>query len=167
MNRIKRQSIVGRVSTGIDFCSLSFGSEGCLGIITSAKIRVFPLPEIIEYECVVLPSFESGLRFVRDVANMRQFKPASVRLVDNEQFQLGQVLKGDEDSWISMLKTKCGQILLSLLHDFDKNTVACVSITFEGSKDEVHFQKSSIQNLCSKYGGVLAGERAGKNSSIF
>jgi len=44
----------------------------------------------------------------------------------------------------------------------DKYSVACVSITFEGSKDEVHFQKSSIQNLCSKYGGVLAGERAGK-----
>ena len=155
-----------RVSTGIDFCPLLFGSEGCMGIITSAKIKIFQLPQVNEYECVLLPSFSDGLKFVKDVADMRQWKPASVRLVDNEQFRLGQVLKGDEEhTFLSLLHKWKYHVMKSLVayqYNFQQESTVSVSITFEGTREEVDFQKSAISRLSRKYGGFLAGADAGQ-----
>ena len=159
---IDKNKVTGRISAGIDFCPLVFGSEGCMGIITSAKIKVFPIPEKIVYECVLFPTFEDGFNFVKDVASMRQFKPASIRLVDNEQFRLGQVLKGDEMTIMKRAQVSIVKPLLSKLYNLQKETTVSVSITFEGSKVEVRFQQSMIKKLAQKYGGLLVGEDAGK-----
>jgi len=83
----------GRVSTGMDVTSLLLGSEGYLGIITRAVVRARPLPEVRDvFEFVMLPRFEDGLDFVREMAVSRDVCPASVRLSDNEQFRLGRSL---------------------------------------------------------------------------
>ena len=85
-------SCFGRVSTGTDLSSIMFGSEGSLGIITSATLKLWDLPHVKDYESVILKTFEDGLRFMKDISLMGPMKPASARLLDNVQFRLGQAL---------------------------------------------------------------------------
>mgnify|MGYP003525548369 CR=1 FL=1 len=54
--------------------------------------RVFPLPEVQRHDAILFPSFEQGFLFLRDLQRSGAV-PASVRLVDNLQFQLSQTLK--------------------------------------------------------------------------
>ena len=44
------QSIVGRVSCGMELKDTILGSEGNFGIITSAVVKVSPLPEVVLYD---------------------------------------------------------------------------------------------------------------------
>eukprot|EP00984_Skeletonema_dohrnii_P035225 scaffold34722_cov122-Skeletonema_dohrnii-CCMP3373.AAC.1 len=121
----------GRSSAGIEPKALMLGSEGCLGVITSAVIKIWPLAEEISHESVLFPSFDAGLRFVKDLSNQRTLKPASCRLLDNEQFRLGQAMTGAQsslESFKSYLSKKMGFYLGNL----SEKTVACATITFEG-----------------------------------
>jgi len=152
----------GRVSTGTDLTPIILGSEGCLGIITSAVVRVFPLPEVIEYEGILLHSFDIGISFVQEVSKMGNFKPSSVRLVDNAQFRLGQSLKGEESSFFNRFASHIMKTLIISTLGFMKESTVSVSITFEGSLKEVLYQKQIIRTLSQKYDGFLMGESVGR-----
>jgi alkyldihydroxyacetonephosphate synthase len=73
-----------RISMGMQPQNLLFGSEGNLGIITKAVIKIHPLPEVKEYSSVIFSSFQLGLQFINQLAHSGSV-PASVRLVDNKQ----------------------------------------------------------------------------------
>jgi hypothetical protein len=94
----------GRVSTGTDLTSLVLGSEGSLGLITSAVLKIWPLPAVKEYQSVILHNFEDGIRFVKDIAKLGIMKPASIRLLDNTQFRLGQAMKPNSSLFGSLKK---------------------------------------------------------------
>ncbi len=64
------------------------GSEGTLGVITDATLKIRPLPQAIKYGSVVFPNFEDGVKFMREIARQK-CAPASIRLLDNEQFLFG------------------------------------------------------------------------------
>jgi len=83
---------VPRLSSGPDINQIFLGSEGTLGVITEAVVKVRPLPEVRRYGALVFPNFETGVKFMHEVA-MRRMQPASIRLVDPMQFRFGQALK--------------------------------------------------------------------------
>src|SRR5207247_8447270 len=66
--KLERTSASPRESIGLDLRRLMFGSEGTLGIITSAVIKIFPLPEVQKYGSVLFPAFEAGFHFMYDLA---------------------------------------------------------------------------------------------------
>lgn len=151
-----------RVSTGMDLKSLMLGSEGCLGIITSVVIKVWPIAERKEYESVILSNFECGIDFARNVASLRALKPASVRLVDNEQFKMAQAL-AEESSGVTNIQKKIMKLAGSIFTNFAADSVVAVTITFEGNNDEIKLQKALIKKLTRKHGGLLAGPKIGKS----
>lgn len=57
-------------------------------MVTEVTIKVRPLPEVCKYGSIVFPNFESGVSCLQEVARQR-VAPASIRLMDNEQFQFG------------------------------------------------------------------------------
>jgi alkyldihydroxyacetonephosphate synthase len=61
---LKRSEVLPREFIGSDARSLMFGSEGTLGIIILAVVKLFPLPEVQHYGSVLFPSFEDGLAFM-------------------------------------------------------------------------------------------------------
>src|SRR3989442_4271173 len=103
--KLERTSASPRESVGMDLRRLMFGSEGTLGIITSAVVKIFPLPEVQQYGSVLFPTFEDGFKFMYDLAR-ETTPPASVRVVDNLQFQFGQALKPKSNSALAGLKSR-------------------------------------------------------------
>src|SRR5674476_894822 len=73
-----------RSSTGPDLTQLFLGSEGTLGIITSAQLRARPLPPTERRAAFAFPSFDEGLEAIRRTLQ-RGATPAVVRLHDTTE----------------------------------------------------------------------------------
>ncbi|KAI0207104.1 Alkyldihydroxyacetonephosphate synthase, peroxisomal [Lamellibrachia satsuma] len=85
---ISRNCQVPRISAGPDIQQFVLGSEGTLGVVTEVIMKIRPLPECQKYGSVVFPNFEKGVDCLREISRQRS-APASIRLMDNEQFQFG------------------------------------------------------------------------------
>ena len=162
-NDTNLKSAFGRESCGMDFRSLLLGSEGCLGIITSAIVKVWPLPETQEYDSVLLTRFSQGLSFVRDIAKLDRMVPVSVRLLDNEHFRLGQALRADPSSAFESMAHSVQKMIASIsMSTFDPKSVVCTTICYEGNRIEVQQQKAAVLHLAKRHGGILLGPSIGR-----
>ena len=79
--RIVRTKLTARAATGPDVKSLFIGSEGTLGILTEATLRLHPRPEKRLGQAYEIDTFEEGLEAIRRVMRTG-FRPAVVRLYD-------------------------------------------------------------------------------------
>jgi alkyldihydroxyacetonephosphate synthase len=70
-----------RAAVGPDLTQLFVGSEGTLGVITGARLRVHPAPRAEGRSAFLLDSFEQGLDTMRRVVQ-RGATPAVLRLYD-------------------------------------------------------------------------------------
>ena len=158
---LERSATVPRESVGIaDARRWIFGSEGGLGIVTRAVVKLFPLPEKQVYGSIVFRDFESGFHFLRDLER-EGTPPASVRLVDNMQFQLSQMLKGKRTGWKAW-KSKLEKALVVGLKGFDPETMCACTLVYEGSAEEVRAQQRHVRRLASRHGGLAGGAENGR-----
>ena len=158
---LERGSSLPRESVGIaDARRFVFGSEGGLGIVTRAVVKLFPLPEKQVYGSIVFRDFESGFRFLRDLEREAE-PPASVRLVDNLQFQLSQMLKGRRTGWRA-LKSKLEKAFVLGWKGFDAEEMAACTLVYEGSAEEVHSQQRHVRRLAARHGGIAGGGENGQ-----
>jgi len=79
--RVVRTRPVPRAAAGPDLRALFLGSEGTLGILTEATLRVHPLPEASSARAYSFADLRGGLEAIRDVVRVG-WKPAVVRLYD-------------------------------------------------------------------------------------
>jgi alkyldihydroxyacetonephosphate synthase len=70
-----------RAAVGPDWKQVLIGSEGTLGVITRAWLRIWPLPEARRFLSYKFPSAAAGLGAIRKVLR-RGLRPAVVRLYD-------------------------------------------------------------------------------------
>eukprot|EP00761_Pharyngomonas_kirbyi_P004548 gb/GECH01004553.1/.p1 GENE.gb/GECH01004553.1/~~gb/GECH01004553.1/.p1 ORF type:complete len:639 (+),score=161.78 gb/GECH01004553.1/:1-1917(+) len=152
---------VPRSSTGPDINHFALGSEGLLGIITEAVVKISPLPKAVEYGSIAFPDFESGVRFMREVARQK-CAPASIRLVDNVQFHFGHSLKPEEDSNLGAMVDWFKKIYLMKVKGFDPHKMVVATLLFEGREEEVQYQQQKIYRLAPRFGGLKAGPANGK-----
>ena len=158
--KLERVRAVPRESVGSDLRRLMFGSEGTLGIITSAVVKLFPLPEAQEYGSVLFPSFEDGFGFMQELTRTAT-PPASVRLVDNPQFQFGHALK-PASAGLPVVKSKLQKFFVTKVKGFDPLKMAPCTLVFEGTKSEVERQKTQVYSIAAKHGGMKAGSENGR-----
>ncbi|EDO44915.1 predicted protein [Nematostella vectensis] len=158
---VEKSCQVPRMSTGPDLHHFIMGSEGTLGVITEVTLRIRPVPEIRVYGSVVFPDFEKGVACMRAVAHAR-CAPASVRLMDNEQFRFGQALKGDEGSLFKSMVDGLKAIYLTKFKGYDPACLCVATLLFEGTPSEVAIQQKRIYELAAKFNGIPAGEENGK-----
>lgn len=71
-----------RAAAGPDLTQLFVGSEGTLGVITGARLRLHRRPEAHEHRCVAFDSFAEGLDACRRILQ-RGATPAVLRLYDD------------------------------------------------------------------------------------
>jgi alkyldihydroxyacetonephosphate synthase len=158
---LQRTTASPRESVGLDLRRLMFGSEGTLGIITSAVVKIFPVPEVQEYGSVLFPSFERGFQFMYDL--MREATaPASVRLVDNLQFQFGLALKPKSSGGLAHLKSRAEKFFVTKIKGFDPGKMVVCTLVFEGTRAEVEQQQRDLYRIAARHGGMKAGSENGR-----
>ncbi len=158
---LRRTSASPRESIGLDPRRLMFGSEGTLGIITSAVVKIFPLPEVQEYGSVLFPAFEDGFKFMYELAREATL-PASVRLVDNLQFQFGLALKPKSSGALADLKSKAEKFFVTKVKGFVPDKMAVCTVVFEGTRAEVEQQQRDLYRIAGRHGGMKAGGDNGR-----
>ena len=87
-----RTRAVQKRSAGIDLNTLFIGSEGCMGIITEATIRIFPAPAERSIVALRFVSFEAGYTAIQALFS-HGLRPAVLDFGDDaESFQAGAIL---------------------------------------------------------------------------
>lgn len=156
---VARTPVVPRDSIGADPRRWIMGSEGRFGIITQAVVKIRPLPETEEHDAIVFKNFEDGVDFMYDLTRAGKI-PASVRLVDNMQFQLSQTLKPGVEG-MAATKRKVEKWFITKVKGFDPQSMVACTLLYEGNRDEVQAQQATVKRLAAKYGGVHAGAENG------
>jgi len=150
-----------RVSSGPDLNHMILGSEGNFGIITEAIIKVKPTPEAEIHGSIIFPNFENGVKFMYEVGRAKIY-PASIRLVDNVQFQFGMALKPEEpDEWTKKFD-KIKKFYVTKVRGFDPQEMCAATLMFVGSNATVAMQQKFIYSVGKKYGGMKAGSENGE-----
>ena len=158
---IERPAVGPRESVGANPKTLLFGSEGNLGIITSAIVKVFDKPAVLRYGSVLFPDLKSGHAFLYDLQRAGVV-PASVRVMDNVQFQFGQALKPASHGRLAKAKSALEKLIVLKVKGYDPNAMAVATIVFEGTADEVGYQEKHVYAIAAKHGGMKAGASNGE-----
>lgn len=153
-----------RVSCGPDFNQIVLGSEGTLGVVTEVQVKVRPLPSVKKYGSLVFPDFSSGVKCVREIAKKR-CQPASIRLMDNEQFKFGQGLKAD-GGFFSHVGEYFKKFALTKIKGVDLDKLCVATLLFEGEKEEIERQEKLIYEIATKYDGFSAGATNGMKGYV-
>ena len=149
-----------RVSMGMRPQNLLFGSEGNLGIITKAVVRIHQLPEVQEYASAVFPTWDRGVDFLHDLSRTN-YVPASVRLVDNIQFRFGQALKPHPEGLKKVMASLQKFVVLNL-KGLDPYKMCAATFVMDGEAREVAYQKQNLLQLAKQHQGIAAGPENGK-----
>ena len=114
-----------------------FGSEGTLGVITEATIRIDPVPEMISTQLVSFDDVETLVDVITKVVE-RQIRPFFIEIIDQEYLEIQRSIDR-----------------------FAPDAAALALFVFEGLKEEVQKDVVYLENLISTVGGtMLPHERA-------
>ncbi|MCP3978263.1 MAG: FAD-binding oxidoreductase [bacterium] len=158
--KLERATAFPRESVGADPRLAVLGSEGNIGIITGAVVKLFPLPEVQRYGSVVFPSFEEGVAFLYDLMHSGR-PPASVRLVDNLQFQFSMALKPGSTG-LHQLKSRAQKWFVTRIKGFDPQKMVACTLVFEGDRSEVREQEERVYRVARAHNGMKAGAENGR-----
>jgi alkyldihydroxyacetonephosphate synthase len=149
-----------RQSAGIQIKDMLFGSEGNLGLITKAVLKIRPRPEAKAYQSLIFPDAWRGVAFLFELSNSSLI-PASIRLVDNAQFRFGLALK-PKAGRRARAKAKLQKLLLTRVKGIDPKRMVVATIVMEGTAAEVQAQQSTLAALAARHQGFFAGPANGK-----
>jgi alkyldihydroxyacetonephosphate synthase len=158
--KLEHTAAFPRVAMGIEPCRLTLGSEGNLGLIIRAVIKIFPKPACKEYLAILFPNFDCGLDFLKKVYFTAAL-PASVRLIDNTQFRIASALKPAQ-GWRKKIGQKIQVFILTHVKKIALDQATIATITFEGSKQQVKQQKKIISALAKQQRGIAIGSNNGR-----
>ena len=151
---------VPKSSNGIDVNQLCIGSEGTLGVITEATMRVHPRPESRLVPAYLFPDFEGGLRALRECVR-RECTPSMVRLNDPDKTALSLAFK-TPSSRVSQAVNKIFKSYLRV-KGFDLPRACLMLTAFEGRNADVARQSREVSAIYRRFGGISLGSSAGKS----
>ena len=161
---IEQVEPLSRASIGFNPKNILFGSEGNLGIITKAVLKIHKKPETKKYNSVIFKDFESGTKFLYDLSKTN-YVPSSVRLVDNVQFRFGQALKPKAEGFKAFM-SKVEKFFVLKVKRFDADKMCATTFVMEGSRGEVAYQEKNILKLAKQHGGLIGGPGNGKRGYL-
>jgi alkyldihydroxyacetonephosphate synthase len=151
---------VPKSSNGIDVNHLCIGSEGTLGVITEATMRVHPRPEQRIVPAFLFPEFESGIEAMRECTR-RECMPSMVRLNDPDKTALSLAFKPPSSRLSQAVSNVLKRYLRAKGFDLPR---ACLALTaFEGRKKDVARQLREVSAIYRRFGAVGLGTGSGKS----
>lgn len=142
-------------AAGPDLRELFLGSEGVLGVITEATLRVRHLPRYQRYEGVIFPSFQAGVDAFRELAQAG-LNAQVMRLSDEDETASTLALSGPSGAVASVLSRYLG---MRGVHEG-----ALAILGWEGSSERAMRERRSVaRNLLRRYGAVSLGDGVGRS----
>jgi len=138
-------------AAGPDVREMTLGSEGRLGVITNAKVRVRPTPEVEEFYGVFFPSWEQGCAAVRTIVQ-NEIPVSMLRLSNPQETETTLLLSGK--SWIGLADRG-----LRLLGHSDKRCLLIFGTT--GSARPVRRTGAAVKATCRQFSGLYVGAIVG------
>lgn len=140
-------------AAGPDLRQLVLGSEGRLGVITRASVRIRPLPETEGFYAAFFPDWSSGVEAVRRLAQS-DIRLSMLRLSDADETQTTLALSGKERlvAWADRG--------LRLLGRGDERALLIYGIS--GVRRVVAQARRAAGSLIRSAGGLLTGSMIGQ-----
>jgi len=147
-------------ANGPDLARLVIGSEGILGIITQARVRLSPVPERKLYTAALFRSFEDGVEAMRRILQSG-LKPATVRLSDAEETDfIFSLRKGKSSSLASALQNLgLGWVEKRGFHP-KKRSILILGL--EGIAENVKIELKAIRQILRSFPVLSLGESIGQ-----
>ncbi|EGG16465.1 alkyl-dihydroxyacetonephosphate synthase [Cavenderia fasciculata] len=149
-----------RAGAGLNFKHVILGSEGTLGIITEAVMKVHPVPQAAEYYGFLFPSFNHAISALEQMRRS-EIIPTMVRIYDPDETRLSFASKPSKGA-VSEFFSAAVKKYLQYIRSFDMTQVTLSIIGFEGPKKQVDFVKKSCFDILAKNGAFGLGTAPGK-----
>ena len=120
-------------SSGYSLKDLFVGSEGTLGVITEATLRLLPLPKRVVSLLVPFPSLERAIDVVPDIIKSKAV-PTALEFMEREVIVAAEQHLGKEFP--------------------DSSAPAYLLLSFDGNEDEVERCFESVADLCLARGAL-------------
>ncbi len=140
-------------AAGPDLREVVVGSEGVLGVITQAVLRVRPAPADKRYEAWMLPSFADGADLLRTLVQ-HDIRPDVARVSDEPETDMSLALAG--------VRGAKGAILGRYLGARGVAGGAFLLLGFEGEADDVDRRRAATVAVVRRHGGVSLGTTPGE-----
>lgn len=138
-------------AAGMDVREMVLGSEGRLGVVTQAKVRVRRLPEAEAFFGVFFPSWEQGSDAVREIVQV-ELPVSMLRLSNPLETETTLILSGK--SWVGMANRGLRMIGYS-----DSRCLLVFGVT--GSGKMFIRTRRDASAVCRKHSGLVVGTIVG------
>ncbi len=141
-------------AAGPDLRQAVLGSEGRLGIITGASVRVSPVPQLEKFHGIFFPGLEQGSAAVREMIQSR-LQLSMLRLSDSLETNVSLALTGNE----RMVRLLNGLLRVRGLKDRDEKCMLFMGITRE--RGLARKTRRMALEIAREHGGVHVGRKMG------
>ncbi len=131
------------------------GSEGTLGIICDATVKIHAIPAAKDYRGYLFKNFEAGVDVAREI-NHAGIPVAMVRLSDAPETYFFQAFSA---TGAGGLKSKLQNLFLKWKGLADNPCLMLIGI--EGEKETVSWARERTEAICKKGGALAIGSGAG------
>jgi alkyldihydroxyacetonephosphate synthase len=147
-------------SAGPDLNRIMIGSEGILGVITEATVRVHKAPAVKDYRGYLFRSFADGVRGIQECLD-RGFAPSMVRLQDGGESELAFNMKAPAQGLAGWIQGSMKSWLRSRGYG-----EPCILIAgFEGEERAIAAARHSVARVLKRHGGFSLGKSVGNTWS--
>lgn len=148
-------------ANGPDLARMIIGSEGILGIIAQARVRLKPVPERKLYSAVLFRSFEDGVEAMRHIMQSG-IRPATLRLSDAEETDFIFSLRRRKASSIANAIQTLGVGWLEK-RGFDPERRAILILGVEATAQDVRMEWKALRKILRLFSVLPLGHSTGRD----
>ncbi len=150
---------VPAAAAGPDLVQLITGSEGALGVITEATLRLAPLPSYKDYKGYLFHDFAEGVAAARELIQAG-LEPAVLRLSDQPETESALALRPTRHG-LAAAAERAGLWYLSR-KGLDLESGSIMILGFEGEEAAVKHEWAEAKPVLRRHGGQSLGGSPGR-----
>lgn len=150
---------VPAAAAGPDLVQMVTGSEGTLGVITRATLRLSRRPTVSDYRGYLFPSFEAGVEAAREMMQ-GEICPAVLRLSDTAETTSTLAMRANPTGAAALIE-RAGRWYLGR-RGLALEAGSVMILGFEGDEASVKHERSVAKRILSRQGAASLGAGAGR-----
>lgn len=151
---------VPKASSGVDIKQMFIGSEGLLGVIVKATMRVHKKVKEQEFRGYFFPNFESGVAALKE-CTQAGILPVMSRLNDPNKTKMSMAFKKEATSFEAAMKSVF-KFYASKLKKIYFDQAALALCSFESQCGDITQKIKATEKVFKKYGALSLGSSPGK-----